>query len=191
MEIQLCDVEASCVSGIGNLEEEGGIISSGRLDNLCSVFQCTQALIDSSSSESESENQSESVGGVQMVCVFDHEEIGSGSFVGAESTFLSDVMNRVIKSFKSSSSNSNEGGGENDETKGQEEEEEGVEERSYRNSLIVSVDMAHAFHPNYSDRHDTLVLVILISEICVFWLFVCMLVVLNLKRHIISFQCPN
>jgi len=188
MEIQLCDVEASCVSGIGNLEEEGGIISSGRLDNLCSVFQCTQALIDSSSSESESENKSECEGGVQMVCVFDHEEIGSGSFVGAESTFLSDVMNRVIKSFKSSNSNE---GDDNDETKGQEEEEEGVEERSYRNSLIVSVDMAHAFHPNYSDRHDTLVLVILISEICVFWLFVCMLVVLNLKRHIISFQCPN
>ena len=141
MELQLCDTMPSDVSGEA-LEGEGGMVCSGRLDNLCSVFQCTEALIEATSGEGSSEADK---GGVKMVCVFDHEEVGSGSFVGAESPILSDVMNRVVNYFARHS-----------EGKREEGEEEGFLERSYRKSLIVSVDMAHALHPNYADRHDTL-----------------------------------
>jgi len=63
-----------------------------------------------------------------LVCN-DHEEVGSQSAAGADGPFLRDVMSRWL-------------GGRTALT------------RALDRSLLVSVDNAHALHPNYADRHD-------------------------------------
>jgi len=74
---------------------------------------------------------------VRMICLFDHEECGSESMNGAGSTLLERLLNRLANSFKLDSENANE-----------------VEERTIRNSFLISADMAHGVHPNYSDKHE-------------------------------------
>jgi aspartyl aminopeptidase len=67
----------------------------------------------------------------RVVALFDHEEVGSQSVAGARSKFLESVLSRIA------------GAATPDELA-----------RATARSLLVSVDMAHAVHPNYADRHD-------------------------------------
>ncbi|MCK9557899.1 MAG: M18 family aminopeptidase [Candidatus Cloacimonetes bacterium] len=64
---------------------------------------------------------------------FDHEEIGSQSPQGAFSSLLSEVLERIALS----QSNSRED-----------------YYRALRNSFMISADMAHAYHPSYSEKYD-------------------------------------
>lgn len=66
-------------------------------------------------------------------CMFDNEEVGSGTRQGAVSTFLPDVMARVESIY------------------GQTTEQHFA---SLANSLLMSADNAHAIHPNYADKSD-------------------------------------
>ena len=70
---------------------------------------------------------------VQMAVYFQHEEIGSDSQNGAGSNFLEATLKR-IHSYVSS----------NEETYFQ----------TIANSFFISADMAHAIHPNYTEKHD-------------------------------------
>ena len=65
------------------------------------------------------------------MCLFDHEEVGSVSSVGASGNFLSNTLNRIMSNLS-------------------------IESRAValENSLCASVDGAHATHPNYLERHD-------------------------------------
>ena len=65
--------------------------------------------------------------------LFDHEEVGSESYTGAAGSFLSDCLARIEKSL---------------DIKNMFE----MKSQSY----FISADMAHAIHPNYKDRHDSL-----------------------------------
>lgn len=68
------------------------------------------------------------------VCaLFDHEEVGSESYKGAGGTFLRDVLQRVAAS----------------SGKGAE-----APPRAYRRSVLLSADMAHAYHPSYPQLYD-------------------------------------
>lgn len=73
-----------------------------------------------------------------MVLLFDNEEVGSESAQGAASNFLENIMRRLNLTFP---------------------HKEGVNvtgfERSVSKSLLVSADMAHAIHPNYSEKHES------------------------------------
>jgi aspartyl aminopeptidase len=64
----------------------------------------------------------------------DHEEVGSGSAEGARGTFLADVLARLVAAT-----------GDSDPQAFQ---------QAMARSRLVSADMAHAVHPNYSERHE-------------------------------------
>ncbi len=99
---------------------EGEFFSSQRIDDLQCAYTGMMALTDSKDSHS-----------VQMCCVFDNEEVGSGTKQGAKSTFMRDVMLRICKA-------------------------PGMDEsdmlRMLASSFMLSADNGHAVHPNYPDR---------------------------------------
>ena len=104
---------------IGSNEE---YISSPRLDDLECAFTSLSAFLCENTSNSAS-----------VYCVFDNEEVGSGTKQGADSTFLYDVLRRINISLGK------------------------TEEDYYRlisSSFMVSADNAHALHPNYTDKSD-------------------------------------
>jgi aspartyl aminopeptidase len=101
------------------------LVSSARLDNLLSCWAATQALVASASGEPGA--------GVPVVCLFDHEEIGSTSATGAAGTILPTVLERV-----SLAAGRDRAG----------------HLRSLAGSYCVSADGAHATHPNYPERHE-------------------------------------
>ncbi|MCB9745441.1 MAG: M18 family aminopeptidase [Alphaproteobacteria bacterium] len=69
-----------------------------------------------------------------IVALHDHEECGSLSAVGADSSFLEMILERIGHAHVKQSP--------------------GGLSRSACNSLMVSADMAHGVHPNYADKHD-------------------------------------
>lgn len=109
--------------------EEGQIIgfnndfiSSPRLDNLTSVFASVNSLVSSNR-----EN------GINVIALFDNEEIGSMSKQGADSTLLSMILERIYSSLNFSHINFYE---------------------SVMRSTLLSVDVAHALHPNRTEKND-------------------------------------
>ncbi|MEX1198224.1 MAG: M18 family aminopeptidase [Pseudohongiellaceae bacterium] len=99
-------------------------ISAARLDNLLSCHVAMEALIEAEP------------GHFSLVVCNDHEEVGSASACGAQGPFLESVLGRIVES---------------GETRGAHRERI---ERIIRRSLFLSVDNAHAIHPNFADRHD-------------------------------------
>lgn len=97
-------------------------VSSPRLDNLSS----TQALIEGITEGSRQK-------GLNMMIVFDHEEIGSRSKQGAASTLLTTILGKIYASLGMTSI---------DFTNAMED------------SLLMSVDVSHAYNPNYAAKYD-------------------------------------
>ena len=118
---QLSDFELSLFDTNGGKEVgvKKEFLVSARLDNLLSCWLGLQALLTSEAKEVN-----------QLIVCNDHEEVGSGSFVGAKSNFLSGVLKRLSQ----------------DEVSFQ---------TMISKSLLVSTDNAHALHPNFADKHDS------------------------------------
>lgn len=108
---------------IGGLENE--LVFSPRLDNLASCFTATRALVASSAAPSAA---------TRLIVLYDHEECGSRSAVGAQGTVLRDTLRRIVTAL--------------------EPKEGDAFERSMRASFLISADMSHAIHPNYADMHE-------------------------------------
>jgi len=111
-ELSFYDCQPAATVGL-----KGEFIASARLDNLLGCYIGLKALL-------EADKALPSV----LVCT-DHEEVGSQSAVGAQSTFLSDVLQRLCSSSEDY-------------------------RRMMARSMMVSTDNAHAIHPNYADKHD-------------------------------------
>eukprot|EP00344_Euplotes_crassus_P005921 CAMPEP_0197001640 /NCGR_PEP_ID=MMETSP1380-20130617/6292_1 /TAXON_ID=5936 /ORGANISM="Euplotes crassus, Strain CT5" /LENGTH=282 /DNA_ID=CAMNT_0042419389 /DNA_START=615 /DNA_END=1463 /DNA_ORIENTATION=+ len=122
-ELSMVDTNKSCLMG---LHKE--FISSGRLDNMLSSLVATHSLLDVSKDIPDDNS-------VNMIYLFDHEEVGSKSDQGADGVLVKDSLERIYASFN-----------------------EGMIDVGYksalRHSLCISADMAHAIHPNYADKHQ-------------------------------------
>lgn len=100
------------------------LIASARLDNLASCWAAVEGMLDVLPRQD---------GPVPLVCLFDHEEIGSNSDRGAGSSLLSVLLERIVLAR----------GGDREAL-----------HRAMARSACLSADMAHATHPNYADKHD-------------------------------------
>ena len=102
------------------LNEE--FVSSPRLDNITS----TQALVEGITAANRKS-------GINMMCVFDHEEIGSRSKQGACSTMLPHVIEKIYLTLGYSLIDV---------------------KNAMDESMLMSVDVSHAYHPNYGGKYD-------------------------------------
>lgn len=100
----------------------GEFVSAGRLDDLECAFASLKAIT------SARENSH-----VNVCCIFDNEEVGSGTKQGANSTFLEDVLRRIVLSC------------------GRSQEDY---YRALAGSFMLSADNAHAIHPNHPEYAD-------------------------------------
>ena len=101
------------------LGAEGEFVASPRMDDLQCVFGCLEGFL-----------AAKEGGSVPVLCVFNNEEVGSGTRQGADSTFLTDVLERISTALG----------------------------RDWRlmavNSFLVSADNAHAVHPAHPELSD-------------------------------------
>ncbi|KZT62958.1 aspartyl aminopeptidase [Calocera cornea HHB12733] len=106
-------------STLGGLQNE--FVFSPRLDNLMSTFCAIEAMCESVTLESKTDN-------VNCIAMFDHEEIGSNSAVGAAGSFLPSFLDRLSPTPE-------------------------LHAQSVRKSMLISADMTHAFHPSHPGKH--------------------------------------
>lgn len=118
-DFELCVYDTQPAALGGAFEE---FICARGLDNLLMSFVCLRSLIDTSIDLS-TETQ------IRMVALFDNEEIGSNSTMGAASNMMSSVLTRL---------------------NGPDHYDIAI-----RKSILISCDMAHAVHPNYPEKHES------------------------------------
>lgn len=101
---------------------EGEFVSAPRLDDLACVFSCAQGFLMAQEKDT-----------IPVLCVFDNEEIGSGTKQGAESMFLPDTLWAICEAL-------------------------GLSQADYRRmltqSMMLSCDNGHALHPNHPELSD-------------------------------------
>jgi len=99
-------------------------LQAPRLDNLASCHAGCAALL-----------TAEGTPATQVLVANDHEEVGSASAEGARGPFLGDVLQRILAVAEDAGDRQ-------------------AAPMALARSRLVSADMAHAVHPNYSDRHE-------------------------------------
>ncbi len=100
---------------------ESSFLFSARLDNLASAFTAIRALAKIQKSES-----------IACVLLFDHEEVGSVSEAGAQSTLTTRLFEDCARLYY----------------------QKGLTRQMLEKSLFLSADMAHGVHPHFSEKHD-------------------------------------
>jgi len=118
-DLMLHDLTPSTIGGV-NRE----LVFAPRLDNLLSCHAAVTALSRAASTLTDH---------VAVVCLFDHEEVGSTSATGADGSLLAATLERTVLA---------RGGNREDFL------------RALAGSVCLSADMAHATHPNYAERHE-------------------------------------
>ena len=125
-DLVLYDTQPSCLIGV-NKE----FVASGRMDNLGSSIPALYSMLDSSKEEILNEQTS-----INMIALFDNEEIGSLTFSGAYSNFFYTHLKRIFSCTTDKYS---------------EDSFLAFLARSY----CISADLAHAMNPNYPEKFQT------------------------------------
>lgn len=116
-ELTVYPTENGCVFGFA---EE--FISSPRLDNLTAVKGCLDGLLEGKCPD-----------GINIIALFDNEEVGSRTKQGAGSLVLPQIIERIYETL-------------------------GYSRRAYfadiAGGFMLSVDVAHAMHPNMPEKND-------------------------------------
>ena len=97
-------------------------MSCAKLDDLECAFSSLKAFVKGGNKES-----------VSVCAIFDNEEVGSSSRMGAASSYLRDVLDRILEAVPHSAQASH---------------------RAMANSFMLSADNAHATHPNFPQKSD-------------------------------------
>lgn len=95
------------------------MILSPRIDDLSCTYATLKSFIESDNDEN-----------INIMCVFNSEEVGSLTMEGADSSFLIDTLRRICSSIGCDIYS------------------------SLYNSLVVCADNSHAVHPNHPDKSD-------------------------------------
>lgn len=102
---------------------EGEFLSAPRLDDLACVFASLQGFLSADDFRRR----------MSVLCVFDNEEVGSGTKQGACSDFLADTLQRICDGL-------------------------GLQREDYlrilAGSFLLSADNGHALHPNHPEKAD-------------------------------------
>ncbi|KAK3380293.1 peptidase M18 [Lasiosphaeria ovina] len=139
-ELVLYDTQKPC---LGGLHDE--FIFSARLDNLNMTYCSVMGLISSVESASLDADSS-----IRLIACFDHEEIGSLSAHGADSNLLPAILRRLSILPPAVSESSSDGSYEHVG----DAESATAFEQTLSTSFLVSADMAHSVHPNYSRKYE-------------------------------------
>ena len=107
---------------VGGMDDE--FVFCARLDNLASCYAALEAIC----------GVPDDLESTSVIALYDHEEVGSRSAIGAQSTVLKEVLERISLAYP--------------------EGQVQAFPRAVAGSMLVSADMAHAVHPNYADKHD-------------------------------------
>ncbi len=116
-ELVACDTQKGSFWGV-----DREYLAASQLDNLASCHAALSALLASAEQP-----------GTRLVALFDHEEVGSESAVGAGGSFLDDVLQRLAAAGQLDTQDS---------------------QRMRARSLFISADMAHAWHPNFPCAYE-------------------------------------
>lgn len=117
-DLTLYDTEKGSIVGLDN-----SMILSPKLDDLSMAYAAITSLCDTSA---DSETN-------KIVCIFDNEEVGSGTKQGAKSPLLKNILERISEKMQFSKEES---------------------QMMTYNSFLISADQAHAIHPNQPSKHD-------------------------------------
>lgn len=101
----------------------GEYFSAGHIDDLECAFTAMKGFL----------TAKENKNSVPMVVIFDNEEVGSETKQGADSTFLSDTVERIGEACKKTRQQL---------------------KAAFASSLMLSADNAHAVHPNHPEKCD-------------------------------------
>lgn len=124
-DLTLADTQKASIGGVNS-----EFLFSPRLDNQMHCFTSLEALLNHASSD---ELQSDDA--ISMICLFDHEEIGSDTLGGAGSPIMRDAVERISEVFQTAPGSE-------------------TFKIALDKSLLVSADGSHAIHPNFQGKHE-------------------------------------
>ena len=114
------------------------ILSSPRIDNISSVEALMEAMLHVM--------QEPEVHHLNIAVCFDHEEIGSRSKQGAQSALLTDVIAKIYGAMDHSCQQA---------------------KNAIYQGMMLSVDVAHALHPNHPEKEDVTNKPVLNAGVCI------------------------